>query len=159
MATEDSPILSSGTTVAVPVDAVMADLQGRVRERLRADLLRHGASPAFNDPELFADVERILHAGVDVSASPALLLPELLGDPATWRVETALRLDSHRGSAAAGVILFVKKRVVLPIVRWLFEYNRDNFERQRRVNAVLFACVQELALETARLRRDLATRK
>ena len=159
MATEDSEILSSDTTVAVPVDAVMADLQGRVRERLRADLLRHGASPAFNDPELFADVERLLHAGVDVSASPALLLPELLGDPATWRVETALRLDSHRGSAAAGVILFVKKRLVLPIVRWLFEYNRDNFERQRRVNAVLFACVQELALETARLRRDLATRQ
>ena len=159
MATEDSEILSSDTTVAVPVDAVMADLQGRVRERLRADLLRHGASPAFNDPELFADVERLLHAGVDVSASPALLLPELLGDPATWRVETALRLDSHRSSAAAGVILFVKKRLVLPIVRWLFEYNRDNFERQRRVNAVLFACVQELALETARLRRDLATRQ
>ena len=50
----------------------------------------------------------------------------------------------------------MKKRLVLPVVRWLFEYNRDNFERQRRVNAVLFACVQELAIETARLRRDLA---
>ncbi len=75
----------------------MADLQGRVRERLRADLLRHGASPAFNDAELFADVERILHAGADMGGSTALLLPELLGDPATWRLETALRLDSHRG--------------------------------------------------------------
>lgn len=156
LATEDIPLLSSDTTVAVPVDAVMADLQGRVRERLRADLLRHGASPAFNDSELFAEVERVLHAGVDVAGSPALLLPELLGDPATWRVETALRYDSHRGSAAAGLIIFVKRRLVLPVVRWLFEYSRDNFERQRRVNAVLFACVQELAIETARLRRDLA---
>ena len=54
------------------------------------------------------------------------------------------------------LIIFVKKRLVLPVVRWLFEYSRDNFERQRRVNAVLFACVQELAIETARLRRDLA---
>ena len=134
----------------------MADVQGRVRERLRADLLRHGASPAFNDAELFADVERILHAGADMGGSTALLLPELLGDPATWRVETALRLDSHRGSATGGLIIFLKKRLVLPVVRWLFEYNRDNFERQRRVNAVLFACVQELAIETARLRRDLA---
>ena len=70
-----------------------------------------------------------------------------------------MRLDSHRGSAAAGLIIFVKKRLVLPVVRWLFEYNRDNFERQRRVNAVLFACVQELAIETARLRRDLASHK
>jgi hypothetical protein len=133
----------------------MADVQGRVRERLRADLLRHGASPAFNDAALFAEVERILHTGVDTGASTALLLPELLGDTSTWRVETALRLDSHRGSAAGGLIIFLKRRLVLPVVRWLFEYNRDNFERQRRVNAVLFACVQELAIETARLRRDL----
>jgi hypothetical protein len=32
---------------------------------------------------------------------------------------------------------------------------RDNFERQRRVNQVLFAVVQELAIETARLRQEL----
>ena len=38
----------------------------------------------------------------------------------------------------------------MPAFRWLFEYSRDNFERQRRVNRVLFACVQELAIETAR---------
>ena len=42
----------------------------------------------------------------------------------------------------------------MPVLRWLFEYSRDNFERQRRVNRVLFACVQELALETARLRQE-----
>ena len=135
----------------------MRDLNGRVRERLRADLLRHGASPAFNDPALFADVERILHTGVDLGTSNALVLPELLGDTKTWRLETALHLDSHRGTAAAGAILFFKRRIILPLVRWLFEYNRDNFERQRRVNAVLFACVQELAAESARLRQELVT--
>ena len=43
----------------------------------------------------------------------------------------------------------------MPLVRWLFEYSRDNFERQQRVNHVLFACVQELAIENARLRRDV----
>ena len=136
----------------------MRDLNGRVRERLRSDLLRHGASPAFTDPALFADVERILHTGVDLGASNALLLPELLGDTKTWRLETALHLDSHRGTAAGGVILFCKRRIILPLVRWLFEYNRDNFGRQRRVNAVLFACVQELAVESARLRQELANR-
>ena len=46
----------------------------------------------------------------------------------------------------------------MPAFRWLFEYSRDNFERQRRVNRVLFACVQELALETARLRQELDRR-
>jgi hypothetical protein len=65
---------------------------------------------------------------------------------------------SQRGTGAAGVILFFKRRIILPLVRWLFEYNRDNFERQRRVNAVLFACVQELAVESARLRQELANR-
>ena len=58
-----------------------------------------------------------------------------------------------------GVIIFVKRRLVLPVVRWLFEYNRDNFERQRRVNDVLFACVQELAIETARLRQEVSPRR
>jgi hypothetical protein len=43
----------------------------------------------------------------------------------------------------------------MPILRWLFEYSRDNFERQRRMNDVLSACVQELAIETARLRQEV----
>jgi hypothetical protein len=55
----------------------------------------------------------------------------------------------------ASLFIFVKQRVLMPMLRWLFEYSRDNFERQRRVNDVVFACVQELAVENARLRRDL----
>jgi hypothetical protein len=43
----------------------------------------------------------------------------------------------------------------MPLLRWFYEFNRDNFERQRRINQVLFACVQELAIETTRLRREL----
>ena len=50
-------------------------------------------------------------------------------------------------------------RALRPVMRWLFEYSRDNFERQRRVNDVLFACVQELAIETARLRQELDARR
>jgi hypothetical protein len=141
----------------VSVDAVMADVQGRVRERLRLHLVRHGAA-AFEDPALFADVERLLHTSVDTGDSNALVLPELLGEPASWRLETAMRYGSHRDQASASVITFVKRRLLMPVLRWLFEYSRDNFERQRRVNQVLFACVQELALETARLRQELHRR-
>jgi len=136
----------------------MADVQGRVRERLRLHVVRHGAA-AFEDPALFADVERLLHSSVDLGDSQALVLPELLGEPASWRLETALRYDSHRQHASASAILFIKRRILMPIFRWLFEYSRDNFERQRRVNQVLFACVQELALETARLRQELHRRE
>jgi hypothetical protein len=137
----------------------MLELQGRVRERLRTQLLRNGASAAFEDPRLFADVEALLHTATDVGDADALLLPELLGDPATWRLQTAMRYQSHRASGPASLILFVKRRILMPAFRWMFEYSRDNFERQRRVNRVLFACVQELAVETARLRQELDLRR
>jgi len=132
----------------------MAELQGRVRERVRADLVRHGASSALEDPVFFAEIDSMLRAAIDRSQPAALLLPELLGDPSTWRLDTAIRYQSHRG-AAAGPIVFVKKRLLMPVLRWFYEFSRDNFERQRRVNQVLFACVQELAIETTRLRNEV----
>jgi hypothetical protein len=133
----------------------MAELHERVRGRLRERLLSHGASREFDDPALFADVERILQSATSTADAQALLLPELLGDRNTWRLHTAMRYQSHRSSGVASLFIFVKQRVLMPMLRWLFEYSRDNFERQRRVNDVLFACVQELAIENARLRRDV----
>ena len=70
-----------------------------------------------------------------------------------------MHYQSHRESGAAAAVIFVKRRILMPMFRWLFEYSRDNFERQRRVNRVLFACVQELAVETARLRQELDLRR
>ena len=133
----------------------MAELHDRVRGRLRERLLSHGASREFEDPALFAEVERILQTATATGDAQALLLPELLGDRETWRLQTAMRYQSHRASGVGSLFIFVKQRMLMPILRWLFEYSRDNFERQRRVNDVLFACVQELAIENARLRRDV----
>jgi hypothetical protein len=133
----------------------MAELHERVRGRLRERLLSHGASREFDDPAFFADVERILQSAMSTADTQTLLLPELLGDRNTWRLQTAMRYQSHRSSGVASLFIFVKQRVLMPMLRWLFEYSRDNFERQRRVNDVVFACVQELAVENARLRRDL----
>ena len=135
-----------------------AEIQSRVRERLRLHLLDHGASRAFEDPALFAEVDRILQSATQSGIANALILPELLGDPETWRIRTAMRYESHRGNAAGAALVFVKRRLLMPVLRWLFEYSRDNFERQRHVNQVLFACVQELAIETARLRQELERR-
>ena len=132
----------------------MAELQGRVRERVRAELVRHGASRALEDPTLFADIDTMLRAAIERSQPAALLLPELLGDPSTWRLDTAIKYQTHRGAAGAPII-FVKQRLLMPLLRWFYEFNRDNFERQRRINQVLFACVQELAIELAKQRREL----
>ena len=142
-------------TTEVDADAIMSDLQTRVRERLRNDILKQGTSSALEDPKLFAEVERLLRRAADVGEADTLLLPEVLGDPATWKLQMAMRYQSHRGPGQAGILLFIKRRVLMPMFRWLFEYSRDNFERQRRVNLVLVACVQELAAETAQLRQQL----
>ena len=140
--------------MSASTDQVMAELQGRVRERVRAELVRHGASAALEDPALFADIDTILRTAIERSQPAALLLPELLGDPSTWRLETAIKYQTHRGAAGAPII-FVKQRLLMPLLRWFYEFNRDNFERQRRVNQVLFACVQELTIELAKQRREL----
>lgn len=137
------------------VDAagVMAELRRRVRERLRADMT--GANHEFDDPELFAAVEQVLRSPAITPESARLILPELLGEPSTWRLTTSIKYASHRGPGAASLLTFVKRRLLMPVLRWLYEYSRDNFERQRRTNHVLFACVQELALEIVLLRREL----
>ena len=140
-------------TSPLSAETVMAELQGRVRERVRAELLRHGASAALNDAEIYAEVERLLRGAAERSGPRALLLPELLGDPDRWRLETSITYHSHRGALGRAVI-FVKQRVLMPVFRFLFDYSRDNFERQQRVNLVLFACIQELAIENAALRRE-----
>ena len=132
----------------------MAELHERVRGRLRERLLSHGASREFDDPALFADVERILQSATSTADAQTLLLPELLGDRNTWRLHTAMRYQSHRASGVASIFIFVKQRVLMPMLRWLFEYSQENFRRQQRINAVLFACIEDLAIENARLRRE-----
>ena len=136
----------------------MAELHRRVRERLRTELVEDGGSPAFDDATLFAEVESVLRVAASTPETARLLLPELIGQPDMWRLTTSVRYQSHRGRASAGIFMFVKRRILMPVLRWFYEYSRDNFERQRRVNHVLFACVQELALETALLRREIDRR-
>ncbi len=133
----------------------MTDLQARVRERLRRQLVAEGRADALEDPAVLAEVEALLRRSADTTDKSTLLLPELLGEPGTWRLATAMQYQSHREAGTASFIIFIKRRLLMPVLRWLFEYSRDNFERQRRVNDVLFACVQELAIENARLRRDV----
>jgi hypothetical protein len=147
--------MSTPDTPVVPVEPIVAELQDRVRNRLRLELLQHGASPSLEDQEVFARVEGLLRDATHRTANRALLLHEYLGDPATWRLEPALKLGSHRGAFASSMLIGLKRRVLLPVLRWFFEYTHDNFVRQQRVNQVLFAVVQELAIQNAELRRDL----
>ncbi|MGE3576842.1 MAG: hypothetical protein AB7I25_00170 [Vicinamibacterales bacterium] len=154
MSAAPGPAPSERSTQA-EADRITAEVRDRVRDRVRVELRRHGASVALEDPAVLGAVESLLHRAAEQQHPGALLLTQILGEPSTWRLETALTTRSHRGGAAAAALVFVKTRLVLPVVRWVFEFSRDNFERQQRVNQVLFAAVQELAIENTRLRAEV----
>jgi hypothetical protein len=136
------------------VDAVMGDIERDVRARLRRHLIKRGGAAEYEDEAIFDAVHAVLARAVDERNLDAMLLPELLDSDVEWRLRTNLELSTHR-PAIGRVILLMKRRVLLPLTRWLFEYSQENFRRQDHLNRVLFACIEELALENARLRRAI----
>jgi hypothetical protein len=139
------------------VDAVMNDIERDVRARIRRHLIKRGGAAEYDDQATFDAVYAVLARAVDERNLDATLLPELLDSDLDWRLQTHLTLSTHR-PAVGRFILLVKRRLLLPLTRWLFEYSQENFRRQDRLNRVLFACIEELAIENARLRRVLGSR-
>lgn len=143
------------TEARVRVDAVMGEIERDVRARLRRHLLKKGGAADYQDQDIFDAVHALLARAVDGRDLDATLLPELVDGDVDWRLQTHLNLTTHRPAAAGRFILFAKRKLLLPLTRWLFEYSQENFRRQDHLNRILFACIEELALENARLRRDL----
>ena len=138
----------------VRTDAVMAELLGRVRADLRARLVARGAEDDFADHDVFDAVDALFRRALARDEHDGLLIPDLLAGK--WRPELALRFASHRPRTSGAIILFVKRRLLLPLTRWLFEYSLENFRVQDRVNVALMSCLQSLAADHARLRQRLA---
>jgi hypothetical protein len=142
----------------VRVDDVMAGIESSVRDELRRRLIARGGPAEFRDAEVFARVHDVLARAADRRDLDVLLLPELLADEDAWKPAVDLRLSSHR-PIVGPLIVFAKRRLILPLVRWLFECTEENFRRQDYVNRVVMACLEELAIENARLRRELEGRR
>jgi hypothetical protein len=134
--------------------SLQRDLEETARGARRARLLAHGGAGDYADPETFALVEGVLRRVLEERNEEALLLFELL-DEEEWRLDAAVRLSSHR-PVLGPAIVFVKRLVLLPLTRWLYDYTSANFRRQQRLNRLMFACIEELAIENARLRRAVA---
>lgn len=143
------------TDAKLRVDVVMGDIERDVRARLRRHLLKKGGAADYQDQEIFDAVHTLLGRAVDGREIEATLLPELVDGDVDWRLQTHLNLTTHRPAAAGRFILFAKKKLLLPLTRWLFEYSQENFRRQDRLNRILFACIEELAIENAHLRRQI----
>lgn len=132
----------------------MREIEDEVREQRRTRLLARGGPDDYHDEEVFAIVERVLRRAVDERDSDALVIPELLDSDTDWDLRLPLEFKTHRKGTGA-LILFVKRRLLLPLMHWLYEYSLENFRRQQRVNRILFASIEELAIENARLRLQL----
>jgi hypothetical protein len=137
----------------VRVKPLMDRIEGEVREDLRRQLIARGVTE-YDDAELFERVSLMLDRGATGRSTDVLLVAELLDGDVDWELDTQLKLSSHR-PALGPIILFMKRRLLLPLSRWLFEYSRENFRRQQRLNRILLACIEQLAIENARLRHDL----
>jgi hypothetical protein len=136
----------------VKVERVMRDLEDQIRTERRTRMLARGGASDFRDPEVFEDVETVFRRVLDTRDMDALLLPELLDDVENYTLQLHLRYASHR-SVIGPLLIFIKRRILLPLNRWLYEYSLENFRKQQRVNRFLFACIEELAIENARLKK------
>ena len=137
----------------IRVKPLMDRIEAEVRDALRRRLVARGATE-YDDAALFERVRAMLDQAATGRSTDVLLVAELLDGDVDWELDTQLRLSSHR-PALGPIILFMKRRLLLPISRWLFEYSRENFRRQQRMNRILLACIEQLAIENARLRQDL----
>jgi hypothetical protein len=140
------------------VDAVMSEIGRDARSRLRRHLLKRGGAADYQDDAVFAAVQALLVRAIDERNPDALLLPELFDADVDWQLETYLSLSSHR-PLAGRAILWTKRKILLPLTRWLFEYSQENFRRQQYLNRIMFACIEELALDNSRLRAQLKNRE
>jgi len=130
----------------------MREIEDDVRRVRRERLLARGADPDYRDPLIYESVDQVLHRALEAAERDALLLPDFLNSDEDWTLSSHLRFTSHR-PVIGPVLVFFKRRVLLPLTRWLFEYSQDNFRRQQHVNRVLFACIEALAIENARLKQ------
>ena len=136
----------------VDVSRVMTDVRMRASAELRERAFDRGNTPEFSDAELFDIVEQLLRTAVDDSDRKVLLLPEIIAGNKDLTLEPAARLTSHR-PLMGPLIVFVKRRLLQPLTQWLYEYSMDNFRRQAQINRIMFAAIQALAIENAKLRK------
>lgn len=149
-----TPVSTADPTASATVARLMREIEDEVREQRRQRMLARGGPDEYQDEEVFAVVEDVLRRAAQGRNLDALLLPELLDADQDWELRLPLEFRSHR-PVTGRLIVFLKKRVLLPLMHWLYEYSLENFRRQRLTNKLLFASIEELALENAKLRRML----
>jgi hypothetical protein len=130
----------------------MDEVRATVRARLREELARTDPASPLLVEHVFDEAEAVYRKALE--RRRLLMMPALLLDEDEWELETSLRFSSHR-RLSGRLVIFAKRRLLLPLTRWLYEFSRDNFERQARVNETLMATIETLVVEVVTLRREV----
>ena len=129
----------------------MRELEDEVRRARRTRLLARGGASDYRDPAVYERVDAVLRRALETRDLDALLLPDLVDGETDVDLEMQLKFSSHR-AVVGPLLVFIKKRILLPLTFWLYEYSLENFRKQQRINRLLFACLEEIAIENAQLR-------
>jgi hypothetical protein len=138
----------------IEVDRLMREIEDDVRRARRKRLLARGGAAEYRDPDIYERVDIVLRRALEARDHGALLLPDFLSSDPDWQLTTHLKFSSHR-PVIGPVLIFIKRRLLLPLTRWLYEYSLENFHRQQKLNTILLASIEELAIENAKLRKRL----
>ena len=91
----------------------------------------HAAAPReYRDADIYQHVDIVLRRALEARDHGALLLPDFLSSDPDWQLTTHLRFSSHR-AVVGPLLIFVKRRILLPLTRWLYEYSLENFGGSR----------------------------
>jgi hypothetical protein len=129
------------------VDEIMAFIQRKIDERRRGGVLY--------DDEIRAETAIWLSELLVDQAHGESSIQHYLDTVGDWRLLLHPNFSTHRGRIGR-LALWFKKRILYPPLRWIVEHGEANAWRQDRLNLMLLNLIEEMALETGRLKARLA---
>jgi len=116
----------------VDVESLMRGVEQRAAAR---------STDADSDGTQWQAMQGFIREALDRRDGRKQILPILLDGEIDWRLSTYQRITSHRPRLGK-VVAFMKRYLVLPAVRWLHQFNIENFRRQRGFNDLLLAALE-----------------
>jgi len=128
------------------VREIMTYLRGRIAER--------HASGSLEPDEIRSETAVWLAEVMSERPAGESVLRHYLDTIGSWRLQLHPNFSSHRGWIGR-VLVWIKRRVLYPPLRWVVEVVEVNAWRQDRLNEAYLNLLEEMALEIGRLRARL----
>lgn len=118
---------------------------------LRERIARRQASGRDDRDEIRSETAVWLAEVMSRDRSAESVLRHQLDTAGEWRLQLHPNFTTHRGRLGR-ILVWVKRRLLYPPLRWIVEVVEVNAWRQDRMNASTLNLLEEMALEIGRLR-------